>query len=182
MSMNTSIDGIVTDELSWMQPDTDQTWDSLFEMLSNVDLLLLGRGMWEDYRNYWTKALKEVGFTGNEIKYASYAARTRHIVFSSTLRESGWENAIIESGDLTQSIKRIKAEKGKDIQIVGGAKFATGMINTGLVDEYRIMMNPVILGKGQSLYSDILDRHSLTCVKTERMDNGVVILTYRKLQ
>jgi dihydrofolate reductase len=78
-------------------------------------------------------------------------------------------------------IKRLKAEKGGDMQIVGGMKFASGMINKGLVDEYRIVMNPVILGKGESLYGNMLERHSLECFKAERMDNGVVILSYRQI-
>lgn len=55
LAMCTTLDGIVTDELSWMQPDTDQSWDSFFEMLENVDLLILGNGMWKDYRDHWKR-------------------------------------------------------------------------------------------------------------------------------
>lgn len=181
LSLNTSLDGIVTDELSWMQPDTDQTWDSFFEMLSDVDLLLLGGGMWPDYRNYWKKVLTEAGFSKNEIKYARYAEKTTHIVFSSTLKQADWGNARIETGDTTQVIQRIKKEEGKDIQIVGGGTFATSMINLGFVDEYRIMVNPVIVGKGKSLYGNLLTHHALECINVAPMDNGVVILSYRPI-
>ena len=177
--MNTSLDGIVSDELSWMQPDTDQTWDSLFEMLSNVDLLLLGAGMWEGYSNYWKKALEETGFSKNELKYARYAEQTKHMVFSSTLQDAAWGNTKVQSGNLKQIIRGIKREKGRNIQIVGGGSFAASCINTGLVDEYRLMVNPVILGRGQILYSNLLTQHPLELIKTEQMDNGVVILTYR---
>lgn len=179
--MNTTLDGMVTDELSWMQPDTDQSWDSLFEMLTNVDLLLLGNGMWQGYRDYWKSALKETGFNKNEIKYARFANRTKHLVFSSTLKETGWANTTLVAGDLKQCIQQIKMENGKDIQIVGGAQFASKIINSGLVDEYRIMVNPVILGRGKSLYSNLVCQRTLECLKVERMDNGVVILWYKQL-
>ena len=180
LSMNTTIDGIVTDELSWMKPDTDQTWDSFFKMLSTVDLLLLGRGMWNDYSKYWKEVLsKKEGFNKNEIKYAEFAQQTKHLVFSSTLQETSWKNARIVTGDLKQVIQQIKLENGKDIQIVGGAEFASGVINNGLVDEYRIMLNPVVLGRGTSLYGNLLSSLSLECFKVEHMDNGVVILYYK---
>lgn len=178
--MCTTLDGIVTDELSWMQPDTDQSWGSFFKMLENVDLLILGKGMWKDYRDHWKKVLSnEPGFDKNEIRYAHYASKTKHIVYSSTLQNTGWENSSIESGDLLEFIHRIKSENGKDIQIVGGAKFASSLINTGLVDMFRIMINPVILGKGKSLYSNLSIHYKLECIKAEHFNNGVVVLSYK---
>jgi len=181
LSMNTTLDGIASDELNWMKVDTDQTWDSLFEMLSTVDLLLLGGGMWNDYRDYWSEVLGKTEFNKNEIRYAQFAEKTRHLVFSSTLQETCWKNAAMVTGDLKQIIQQIKLDNGKDIQIVGGVQFASSVINTGLVDEYRIMLNPVVLGKGKSLYSNLLSGLSLECFKVERMDNGVVILSYRQI-
>jgi dihydrofolate reductase len=178
--MNTTLDGIVSDELIWMKQDTDQTWDSLFDMLFTVDLLLLGGGMWKDYSDYWKGALINPGFTQNEIKYAQFADKTRHVVFSSSMQDTDWKNATIITGDLKQNIQQLKSEKGKDIQIVGGAQFASNIINTGLVDEYRIMLNPFIFGRGKSLYSNLLHELSLECFKVEHMENGVVILSYKQ--
>lgn len=125
----------------------------------------------------------ESGFDNNEVKYARYARKTKHIVYSSTLQNAGWENASIESGDLIEFIHRIKSEPGKDIQIVGGAKFASSLINTGLVDVFRIMINPVILGKGKgkSLYSNLSTHFKLECFRVEHFNNGVVAISYRQL-
>jgi dihydrofolate reductase len=178
LSMNTSIDGIVTDELSWMKPDTSQTWNNWFEMLKEVDLLLLGGGMWPDYRNHWDRVLVEDGFNENEVRYAQYAKSTQHVIFSKSLDIAGRENANIEAGDLEKFLRDKKAETSKDIQVVGGAKFAASVINTGLVDEYRIMVNPVIVGKGISLYEGLHSSHALKCTKVELMDNGVIIQTF----
>lgn len=180
LSINTTLDGIVSDELSWMRPDTDQTWRNWFDMLAEVDLLLLGGGMWTDYRNFWDRVLTEPGFHENEIQYARYARNTPHLIFSSSIQSTGWEHATIQTGDLKQCIQQLKQQPGKNIQIVGGGKFASAVMNTGLVDEYRLLVNPVILGSGQSLYDHLKLRLELDCTQTALMDNGVVILTYRQ--
>lgn len=179
--MNTTLDGVISDELSWILPGTDEVWDSFFEMIADVDLLLLGSGMWPDYRDYWTRALIEEGFSDHEVKYAQIAKATKHIIFSRNMKITGWENATIASGDLTSFIQQIKSEKGKSIQIVGGVKFASEMINTGLVDEYRITINPVILGRGKSLYKDLFIHQKLECFNAEHLDSGAVVLSYRKI-
>jgi dihydrofolate reductase len=179
LSMNTTLTGVASDELSWIKQDTDQSWNSFFEMLSTVDLLLLGNGMWNDYRNYWTEVLNKKGANKNEIKYAQFAENTKHLIFSSTLKESGWANANVITGDLKQNIQQIKLSNERDIQIVGGVQFASSIINTGLVDEYRIMLNPVVTKRGKSLYCNLSEELRLDCFKAERMDNGVMILWYR---
>jgi dihydrofolate reductase len=184
LSMHTSLDGFVTgpnEDMSWMQPDNDEQWDDLFDMLSNVDLFLLGSGMWEEYKNYWKKALSESGFSTNEVRYAKLAKKTKHIVFSSTLKNADWENTKIESSNINQALGRIKAEPGKNIQIVGGAKFAASMIDSGLVDEYRIIVNPIIVGKGKSFFHHLSSRHNLKRTNVKTLNNGVVILTYMQL-
>ena len=182
LAINTTLNGIVTEELSWMKPDTNHSWNSFFEMLANVDLLLLGSGMWKDYRNFWSGVLKnEAEYTKNEVKYAQYAAKTKHLIFSSKLNNTGWNNASVVSGDLNQIIQNIMLKDGKDIQIVGGANFASGFINSGLVDEYRIMVNPVIIGQGKSLWSEIVYTQSLECISTELLDNGVLVLCYKRV-
>ena len=184
LSMHTSLDGFVTgpnNDMSWMQPDDDEQWADLFDMLSNVDLFLLGSGMWEEYRNYWKKALRDDGFSPNEVKYAKFAEKTPHIVFSSTLKNPGWQNTSIKSESIYRAVSQIKAETGKDIQIVGGAKFAESMIDSGLVDEYRIMVNPVIVGKGKTFFRNLKCRHNLKRGGVKVLQNGVVIITYIQL-
>ncbi|MBC7937671.1 MAG: dihydrofolate reductase family protein [Rhizobacter sp.] len=151
-------------------------------MLEKVDLLLLGGGMWEEYRDYWKKALHEKGFSANELKYAQWAEKTQHIIFSSTLTEAGWQNARLEKVDeLEAFVAQIKAGPGGAIQIVGGAQFAQGMIDTGLVDEYRIFVNPVIVGKGKSFFHQLQTRHNLKRNEVILMDSGLVVLSYKQL-
>ena len=184
LSMKISIDGFATglnDDMSWLQKDGDQHWNDLFKMLENVDLFIMGGGMWNGYKDYWKSALKEKGFSKNEIKYAKLAERTQHLIFSSTLKNAGWENAAIESGDVKQVIKLIKKQPGKDIQIVGGPEFASSIIDSGLIDEYRLMINPVILGKGKSIFENLQFQHHLKRTKIKAFDNGVTVITYTQL-
>lgn len=186
LSMNASLDGYIEGkggDMSWMQPDDDDTWGDLFGMLEeHVDLFLLGRGMWAEYRNYWKKALAEPEkFSAHEVAYAKLAEKTPHIVFSKTLKESGWENTTINNGDLVIEIKKLKAATGKDIQIVGGADFAAALLDTGLVDEMRILLNPAIVAGGKSFFHQLKNRHSLELTEVKQLANQIVVLVYRQI-
>ena len=186
LSMQTSLDGYVegkNGDMSWMQPDDDETWGDLFGILQDkVDLFLLGRGMWTEYRNYWTKALAEPEkFSAHEVEYAKLAEKTQHIVFSKTLKDAGWENTTINSGDLETEIKKIKASEGKDIQIVGGADFAASLLDSGLVDEIRVLVNPAIVAGGKSFFHQIKNRHSLELTSVRQLSSQVVVLVYNQL-
>lgn len=154
--------------------------ETFFDMIESVDLLILGRGMWNDYCNYWQAALTNTGnFTQNEKDYARYAEKTRHIVFSNTLKDSGWQNAIIMGGSIRDEVLKLKDQPGKDIQIVGGAKLASTLINSDLVDEYRLEVNPVILHTGKSLFTGLLKNQILKLKSANHLKSGVVILTYK---
>ena len=113
------------------------------------------------------------------MRYAQYAKKTKHLIFSSDMKDSGWENAEIADGDLKKIFEEIKSNPGKNIQIVGGAEFATSMIDLGFVDEYNIFLEPVIRN-GKSFFHNITSKFKLTREKVESLDNGVVVLTYLK--
>jgi dihydrofolate reductase len=184
LKMQMSLDGFVigvNGDMSWMQPDDDEQWDDLFEMLQDVDLFVLGSGMWEEYRDYWKKALGEPGFSANEIKYAQLAEKTKHIVFSGRLKDAGWENTSINSGSLVDEIKKLKQQQGKSIQIVGGAKFAASLIDSGLVDEYHLIINPAIIAGGKSFFHELNNRQSLELMDVKRMSKQLVVVIYKQL-
>lgn len=184
LSMSTTVDGYVVGangDMSWMKPDDDIIWSDLFNLLEDVDLFVLGSGMWEEYREYWKKALKEPGFNDNEVKYARIAERTEHIVFSKTINDSEWENTAVNNGDLATEIRKIKELPGKNIQIVGGAEFAAAMIDTGLVDEYRMLIHPALIAGGKSFWHQIKNRHRIDFVSADRLSNGVIVLLYKEL-
>jgi dihydrofolate reductase len=184
LSMHMSLDGFVegpNKDMSWMQTDDKEDWDNLFPIIKNVDLFLVGRGMWKGYRDYWTKALTEPGFSDNEVKYAKLAAKTPHIIFSGSLKQTGWSNATIAGGDLKKTIMKLKKQPGKDIQVWGGARFAASLIDSGLIDEYRMLIEPVILAKGKSIFSRLVNRHGLKLDELKKLQNGVIVTRYTQL-
>lgn len=177
--MRVSLDGFVEGPnggMDWMDKDETAQWKDLFEVLEEVDLFLLGRVMWPDYRDYWTKALTNSDASQNEQAYARLAERTPHIIFSHTLKDAGWHNASIESGPVAEAVAKLKNMPGKNIQIVGGAKLAATLIDAGLVDEYRITVNPVVLLGGKSFFNQLQNPRPLKLVETKHLHPGVAIL------
>lgn len=185
LSMHMSLDGFVAgpkNEMNWMQPDSDEEWDDMFAMWQNVDLVLVGRGMWKEYRDYWSKALTEPGFPPNEVRYARLALHTKHLIFSDSLKKTGWTNATVCHDGLKKTIKRLKQEPGKDIIVFGGARFASSLIDSGLVDEYRLLIEPTILAKGKSIFKKHKNMHGLGIIELKKMQNGVAVARYVQIE
>jgi dihydrofolate reductase len=181
LAMSISLDGYVegpNHDTSWMRTDSPSDWDDLFEMLESVDLLLLGGGMFEEYRDYWTQALTNPKASANEVKFARWAEKHRHIVFSRSIKNPKWENTTVTSGDAIEEVKKLKSQTGKNIYVVGGAKFASALLDAGLVDELRLVVNPWVLGAGKSLFNGNKHRHSLKLADTKKMDGDTLLVRY----
>jgi dihydrofolate reductase len=182
LAMQTSLDGYIegpNGDMSWLDTDDDEQWQDLFEMLQSVDLFLLGSNMFPDYRNYWKQALSSPKASENEVAYAKLAEKRKHIVFSSTMQDPGWENTQIITGDVAEEVLKLKQQSGQDIQLVGGAKLASAIISAGLVDEYRLNINPIIIGSGKSFFRDQVNRHLLKHISTKVLTSGVMIARYK---
>jgi dihydrofolate reductase len=182
LSMQVSLDGYVegpNGDMRWMQTDDGEQWDDVFEMLQSVDLMILGRVMFPEYRDYWKHAPTNPKASANEVAYARLAEKTKHIVFSSTMTDPQWSNTQIINGQVAHEIAKIKKQPGKDIYLVGGAKLAATVIEAGLVDEYRLTINPVIIGSGKSFFRDQHSRHVLEPVHTKVQKSGVIMAAYR---
>ena len=115
----------------------------------------------------------------NEVAYAKLAGKTKHFVFSQTMQDPGWENATVIKGPVAEEVKKIKQSKGKDIQIVGGAKLAATIMEAGLVDEYRLTINPVIVGEGKSFFRDQHSKQFLQLISTKKLPSGVIIARHQ---
>lgn len=100
-------------------------------------------------------------------------------VFSRTLRSADWNNTALVSGDAVAEVERLKQLDGGTIFIFGSANFAATLTAKGLVDEYRLGINPVLLGKGVPLFQNIPERTSLELTHVRPLKSGVVILHYR---
>ena len=182
-ALQVSLDGFIEGpnrELDWVD-----SWEDPFDLLSQVDTCILGAGMYPGYEQYWraifTNPTAPVPFfdkipTKGEVDYARFADRTPHIVLSRTMRDATWHNTRIVRD--VEAIRELKAQSGKDMHAVGGAALVGSLMNAGLVDELRIVVQPIVLGSGKALFKDVEGRHALRLIATESPARGLVRLTY----
>jgi dihydrofolate reductase len=108
--------------------------------------------------------------------YARFADKIPHIVLSKTLQKVTWHVTRIVRD--VEEIRKMKQESGKDMLTFGGATLVSSLMNLGLVDELRLMVNPLILGGGKALFKDVRDRHALKLVQAKPLKTGKVSLIY----
>ena len=134
-----------------------------------TDTLLFGRATYEGMAAYWTTAEGDIAdFMNGVTKY----------VFSRTLDRADWNKTTLVKGDAAETVRRLKEESGKDIFVFGSADFTATLMRDKLIDEYRIGLNPVILGKGIPLFKEGIERVRLRLTMTTPLKSGVVILHY----
>ena len=178
-----SVDGFTegpNGEVDWVE-----TWEDEYDIRPQIDTCLLGRGMYPGYQQYWRAILANPEgvspFTGRvaskgEIDYAHFADKTPHIVLSKTLDQVDWKNTRVVRD--VEEIRKLKQRPGKDIYAIGGATLVSSLMNWGLIDEVRLLVNPLILGGGKALFKDVKDRHVLKLVQAKPFKSGRVSLTY----
>lgn len=141
------------------------------DMLRNADTLLFGRKTYQYMAAYWPSA------PADEI--AGQMNNLQKIVFSRTLQTADWRNSILVKSDAAAEISRLKKLPGKDLIILGSASLASFLLQRELIDEYRVILNPVFLGGGKLLFQDVKERLRLKLLRTKLFGSGVVVLYYQ---
>jgi dihydrofolate reductase len=142
--------------------------------LGAAGALLLGRVTYEGFAKAWPSIKDPDGF-------ADKMNGIRKYVVSNTLKESDatWNNTTIVRGDMAAEVAKLKARSGGDLLVFGSARLAQGLAEHGLVDDYRLMVYPVILGGGKRLFADAGKMASLELVDSKAAGDGIVMLTYK---
>lgn len=141
--------------------------------MRTIDLHLMGRNTYEEMSQVWPTSADVYAAPMNEIP---------KIVFSKTLLRAEWRESRIARGDLADEIAALKREPGKDLFAWGGAAFAQSLTKLGLVDEYRLIYEPIALGAGLPLFKDLAQPLRLELVEVETYDTGAVLQIYRPAQ
>jgi dihydrofolate reductase len=163
-------------EIDWHNVD-DEFNNEAIEFLNTIDTLLFGRITYELMANYWpTPAAK----TDDPI-IAEKMNALRKVVITKTLDKADWENTIIIKNNFIEEIKKIKGQSGKDIAIFGSSDLSVLLIENNLIDEIRIMINPIVLGNGKPLFKGIKNRLKLELIKTKTFKSGNVALFYKPI-
>jgi dihydrofolate reductase len=165
--------------------DWVDTWEDTFELMPQIDALVLGGGMYRGYEQYWSAvhadAQGAVPFTGRpasagEVEYARFAHSAPHVVVSTTLDTVSWKTTRIVR-DL-EEIRAMKEQPGKDIYAVGGPTFVSSLLSRGILDELRLDVHPVVLGGGKALFIGVTQRRHLRLLDAKPVGSGQVRLTY----
>jgi dihydrofolate reductase len=177
---NITLDGVIDATEGWFNAAGDDAANdrsdveaALREQFEAADALLLGRVTFEQMRGYWP--LQTDDTTG----ISSYLNSVSKYVVSSTLREPRWEHTAVLDGVLGDEIQALKSEPGKDIVTTGSITVVRELVAAGLVDEYRLFVYPVVLGRGARLFADATEAPRLRLVQAQPFRSGVVLLRYR---
>jgi dihydrofolate reductase len=163
-------------DISWHMVDNDFN-DLSISQLEAVDTIIFGRVTYEMMAAYWPTmdAFRE------DPLVAGFMTNTPKVVFSSTLKKADWQNTRLVNGDAAAEIIKLKQQPGKDMIIFGSGKITAALTTAGLIDEFGIIICPVILGSGTPLFQGVNNRPKLNLVSTREFDNGNVLLTYRPI-
>jgi dihydrofolate reductase len=179
-TMNVSLDGYIEDSagsLEWAKVD-DELHRWFNDELRRQDVELYGRRLYETMAPYWPTVPSDPGATETELDFARVWLDTPKIVFSSTLESVDWNSRLVR-GDPVEELGRLREEFPGELA-VGGAMLASAFIERGLVDEFRVMVHPVILGGGKPFWPRHERPQELELIDERRFASGVVLLAYRR--
>jgi dihydrofolate reductase len=161
-------------EFDW--PVVDEEFNAFgLEQLEEIDTLLFGRVTYEGMAAYWpTPAAKE-----DDPRVAAKMNSLPKVVVSRTLDNAEWGSTRIVKDDVAEELTKLKQQPGKDIAVFGSSDLTVSLLRMGLVDELRIMVHPVVLGAGRSLFRTATERISLKLVSTRTFRSGSVMLCYQ---
>ncbi len=180
--MHSSLDGYVAGlkgEMNWITVD-EEIFDFVATMTDRADTALYGRVTYQMMEAYWPKAGEKPGAGRHDKEHSAWYNKVSKVVLSGTLTEAGLKNTKVISDNLVENINKIKQLPGKDILIFGSPRASYSLVNSGLVDEYWIFVNPVILGRGMPLFRDVPDKIRLKLLESKTFSSGVVALHYAK--
>ncbi len=161
-------------DISWHHAD-DEFNQFAIEQTSTVDTILFGRVTYELMANYWPTPAA----TTDDPIVADLMNRLPKIVFSRTLQRAEWNNTRLIKDNIAEEISKLKQQSGKDLALFGSANLLSTLIQMDLIDEHRIMVNPVVLGSGTPLFQGIKGKFNLKLLKARTFRSGNVLLYYQ---
>ncbi|QGH33456.1 dihydrofolate reductase [Gracilibacillus salitolerans] len=177
LKMDVSLDGFVNakgGKVDWIYDNVNSDLKAcITDMLWEADVHIMGRMTYQDMAKHWPSSTED---------YAPPMNEKPKVVFSDTIKEVHWQYSRLANRDITEEISQLKQQSGNYILAHGGARFAQSLSRLGLIDEYRLIIHPVILGGGLPLFKNISDAIKLNLVNTRVFDTGAVLHTYQTIR
>ncbi len=174
LQMGMSLDGYVASDREHpgtSVPEDDELISWKLDRVARAGAHLMGRATYEEMAAYWPTSTHPYAAPMNDIP---------KVVFSRTLSEASWASTRIARGDLAAEIAALKEEPGPDVMVHGGVSFAAALAAQGLIDEYCLVIQPVALGRGQSLFAQLPAALPLELIEARGFECGVVVHIYRR--
>jgi len=178
-----SLDGLAAgpnDELDWISYDRELE-QYAHSMHAITDAVIWGRRTYEGMASYWLTVPGNPDSTPAELEHARFLENATKIVVSRTLDHIDWndaQNTVLIKDNIAEEINKIKQLPGKDIWFLGSPMLARTFMQLDLIDEYRININPTVLGQGKPLFAGVTRNFPLTLLEAKTLTSGVVALRY----
>lgn len=178
-----SLDGYFVDangDMSWAKADhNDAEWNEFVAgNASGGGALVFGRITYEMMASFWPTPIA----IENMPAIAAGMNSMPKIVFSRTMDKASWNNTKLVKGDIAAEMRKMKQESGPDMAILGSGSIVAQFAQEGLIDEYQIVVNPIVLGKGKTMFDGIKEKLKLKLTKARAFGNGNGLLCYEPTQ
>ena len=175
---NITLDGVIDATGGWFALANDEAVDqtdlndALIEQSNAADAVLFGRVTFEEMRGYWPLQ------TDDDTGVTEYLNGVAKYVVSATMVDPKWERSTVLTGDIEENVRDLKSRSGRDIVTTGSITLVHELIRLGLVDEYRLFVYPVVLGRGARLFEEGADVPQLQLLEGRSFRSGVTLLRY----
>ena len=180
LQMQMSLDGFVStgpnDEQKWVTWALEDISQHVLELFDSTDTIIIGRKLAVDYIPYWQGVATKPG--DPMFAFAQRIVDAKKIIFTKTLVKSEWNNTELAKGNLVDEIKKLKSREGKDLIVYGGTSFVSALIKERLIDELHLFVNPVAIGKGESIFNGLEEFQNLELRESTQYKSGIVLLIY----
>ncbi len=178
--MHTSLDGFVSGlkgEMNWINVD-ESIFDFVGTMTEKADTALYGRVTYDMMQGYWPTAADQPNASKHDIEHSAWYKKVSKVVLSKTINAVGLDNTTVISDHLTENINLIKKKEGENIIIFGSPRASQSLLSEGLIDEFWLFVNPVILGEGVPLFKGVTEITKLKLIESKTFSCGVIALHY----
>ena len=176
-----SLDGFVAGpngEMDWIVYDQELV-ENAQELTSNTSAAIYGRHTYEMMYGYWPTVLGNSAATADERRHAQWVENVQKIVFSRTLEQATWNNTALIKDNIAEELSKFKQQSGNNMLIFGSPRLTHSLARLGLVDQYRVNINPVAIGECVPLFEEGMAHVKLDHVKSKVFANGVIGALYQ---
>jgi dihydrofolate reductase len=180
--MHLSLDGFAAGpngELEWAAVN-EEMYQHVADLLRTVDTAVYGRVTYQMMESYWPTVPSNPASTPLELRHAHWVEKVQKIVFSRTMERAEWNNTRVIKENIAEEVAKLKQQPGKNLMIFGSLGIVHMLMHLGLIDEYRLTINPIVLGSGIPLFEGVRETMHLKLLEARTFPSGVVGLHYRK--